>query len=311
HGGVVITYVTDDPRLKAFSLGRRGDLGPVGASSLAAGIESCASGIASVAMGCESDACGDFSVALGGGVTASGDCQTVVGRGNVSDRDKAFIVGNGDGPADHIGPASFSNAFAVGWDGSAEVQGALTASGAILKTPLPMASGGTGAATADEARKAIGAAAASHTHAATDIASGTLPVSRGGTGATDAAGARAGLGAAASKHTHSAAGITSGTLSADRLPTVPVSKGGTGATTAAAAFRALSGYTLDLRANNTKGTWIPVINGSTIQHRAIAPVYRLYNEYDRQRLLTASRSEYNSLVKAGWNGEGVAFYAFA
>lgn len=39
-----------------------------------------------------------------------------------------------------------------------------------------------------------------------------------------------------SSHTHAASDITSGTLSSDRLPTVPIAKGGTGATTAAAAL---------------------------------------------------------------------------
>lgn len=79
---------------------------------------------------------------------------------------------------------------------------------------------------------------ASHTHAATEITSGTLadaripslpasrigsgefalariptiPVNNGGTGATSAAAARSNLGAAASSHTHNAADITGGTL---------------------------------------------------------------------------------------------------
>lgn len=47
------------------------------------------------------------------------------------------------------------------------------------------------------------------------------------------------IGAAASSHTHAASAITSGTLSADRLPTVPIAKGGTGATSASAARTAL------------------------------------------------------------------------
>ena len=40
----------------------------------------------------------------------------------------------------------------------------------------------------------IGAAAASHNHAASNITSGTLPIARGGTGATSAAAARTNLG---------------------------------------------------------------------------------------------------------------------
>ena len=57
----------------------------------------------------------------------------------------------------------------------------------------------------------IGAAAASHKHAATDITSGTLDAAR--------------------IPTLDASKIGSGTLKSSRLPTVPVSKGGTGKTT--------------------------------------------------------------------------------
>lgn len=68
---------------------------------------------------------------------------------------------------------------------------------------LPVANGGTGATTAAAARSALGAAASSHNHSASEITSGTLPVARGGTGATTAAAALTALGAAASSHTHS------------------------------------------------------------------------------------------------------------
>lgn len=44
---------------------------------------------------------------------------------------------------------------------------------------------------------------------------------------------------AASKHSHAASDISSGTLAVDRLPTIPLSKGGTGATSAATARTAL------------------------------------------------------------------------
>lgn len=72
---------------------------------------------------------------------------------------------------------------------------------------------------------------ANHTHAASQIASGTLAVSRGGTGGTTDAEARTSLGAAAASHTHGAADIASGTLA--------VARGGTGSANAADARAAL------------------------------------------------------------------------
>lgn len=63
-----------------------------------------------------------------------------------------------------------------------------------------------------------------------------IPIEKGGTGATTAAGALSNLGAAAASHTHAAGNITSGTLNTARLPTVPIAKGGTGATSATAAL---------------------------------------------------------------------------
>lgn len=70
---------------------------------------------------------------------------------------------------------------------------------------------------------------------------GTLEVANGGTGATTASGALTNLGAAAASHSHSADDISSGTLSADRIPslnaskigagTLGVARGGTGAAT--------------------------------------------------------------------------------
>ncbi len=65
-----------------------------------------------------------------------------------------------------------------------------------------------------------GKADRSHTHAASDVASGTLaaerlptvPLSRGGTGATDAAGALRAIGAAASGHAHDYLPLAGGTL---------------------------------------------------------------------------------------------------
>lgn len=54
------------------------------------------------------------------------------------------------------------------------------------------------------------------------------------------------VGAAASSHTHAASEITSGTFSTSRLTTIPLSKGGTGQTTAAKALYALINGCLSL-----------------------------------------------------------------
>ena len=51
------------------------------------------------------------------------------------------------------------------------------------KTTIGIPQGGTGATTAEAARTALGAAAASHNHSASNITSGTLPITRGGTNA--------------------------------------------------------------------------------------------------------------------------------
>lgn len=83
---------------------------------------------------------------------------------------------------------------------------------------LPIAQGGTGATSAANARKNLGAASSSHTHGAEDI-TGTLGIAHGGTGATTAAAARtnlditpANIGAAPSSHNHSYLPLSGGTL---------------------------------------------------------------------------------------------------
>ena len=73
-----------------------------------------------------------------------------------------------------------------------------------LTGQVPVANGGTGAASASDARANlgitpanIGAAAASHVHSAADITSGELAIANGGTGASTASGALSNLGALA------------------------------------------------------------------------------------------------------------------
>lgn len=131
----------------------------------------------------------------------------------------------------------------VTWDGTQWETDIQRPSASSLVGTVPIANGGTGATTAAAARSNLGAAATSHSHAASEITSGTfssdrlptVPIAKGGTGATTAAQALTNLGAAAASHKHSASDINSGTLGTDRLPTVPVSKGGTGATDATTA----------------------------------------------------------------------------
>lgn len=94
--------------------------------------------------------------------------------------------------------------------------------GALQAGILPVSAGGTGAATAEEARAGIGAASSTHAHGSitndgkigTDankavytgeggtLQAGALPIAAGGTGATTAEAARAGIGAASSTHSH-------------------------------------------------------------------------------------------------------------
>lgn len=67
------------------------------------------------------------------------------------------------------------------------------------------------------------------------ITAGVLPLARGGVGADTQAGARANIGAAAASHTHDASNIVSGTLDVARIPNISVARGGTGATDAGTA----------------------------------------------------------------------------
>lgn len=69
-------------------------------------------------------------------------------------------------------------------DSSSIESGSVTADKLAEDLVVPVAKGGTGATDAAGALTNLGAAAADHTHDASDITSGTLPVARGGTGVT-------------------------------------------------------------------------------------------------------------------------------
>ena len=94
----------------------------------------------------------------------------------------------------------------------------LETSADLITGTLPVSHGGTGMTTNPSlaVNLASGSAAGIFTASPRPGVTGTLPIAHGGTGATTAANARTALGAAASSHNHSASQITSGTLSVAR-----------------------------------------------------------------------------------------------
>lgn len=133
---------------KAYTLGYRMANSDIGVMSLVEGINNTASGWAAHAEGFMSSATGAGAHAEGGwsngwltsrGGTASGkashaqntgtvaasDDQTAMGRYNDNDPNHALEVGNGTNDSHR------SNAFAVGWDGTVECAGDVTASGNV------------------------------------------------------------------------------------------------------------------------------------------------------------------------------------
>ncbi|MGN5456822.1 MAG: hypothetical protein ACI4XN_12575 [Candidatus Kurthia intestinigallinarum] len=77
------------------------------------------------------------------------------------------------------------------------------------------------------------------------------------------------IGAAASSHSHAASNITSGTFSSDRIPTVPISKGGTGATTVSGALTNLGNigqvYSTTPNSKSVAKTTLTTIASLTLQ----------------------------------------------
>lgn len=83
--------------------------------------------------------------------------------------------------SDHVHPVDTSRQAKITVSGllKGDGSGGVSANGTVT-----VAQGGTGATTAADALSNLGAAAASHNHAASAITSGTLGVARGGTGAS-------------------------------------------------------------------------------------------------------------------------------
>jgi hypothetical protein len=162
---------------KAYTLGYRMANSDIGVMSLVEGMNNTASGWAAHAEGFMSSATGAGAHAEGGwsngwltsrGGTASGkashaqntgtvaasDDQTAMGRYNDNSADHALEIGNGTNDSHR------SNAFAVGWDGTVECAGDVTASGNVsgatingLPYPAPCGTytGANGTATASAA----------------------------------------------------------------------------------------------------------------------------------------------------------------
>lgn len=284
------TYITSDPRMKAFTFGGRSAGNEIGGNSMTVGIDSSATGLASVAMGCGSYAGNDFSAAIGGNVSTNTQNQVAVGRGNKADSKYVFMVGNGTGPGSNLGGASWSNAFTVDWSGNGEFQGGLA-----LGTPLPVASGGTGATSAAQARANLGLDSASIMQKACGIDNS---------------------GHVADANSAITPGIYAVNKGAGNIPSSAVwgilivvkaqswinqtfinnyTNGGQVA------------YTRSRTDGKTWGAWQQL---GTTQGKSLTPVYRLYNQYNGQHLFVTSKSEYNNLVSQGWTGEGIVFYAF-
>lgn len=155
----------------------------------------------------------------------------------------------------------------------------------------------------------IGAAAASHTHAATDITSGTLAVARGGTGLASyttgnyirASGATAleqrtpaqvlsDIGAAAASHVHAASDITSGTLG--------VARGGTGLSslTTGSFIRASGTTSFELR------TAVQVLSdiGAAAASHTHATSDITSGTFADARIAQSNVTQYNSVIAPTW-----------
>lgn len=127
--------------------------------------------------------------------------------------------------------------------------------------PLPLEQGGTGAATADAARTALSAAAASHDHAAGSITSGTLGVARGGTGkASHTANAvLTGNGTGAINNVATASGALYATTAngAPKFGILPIAQGGTGSSSGATGLKNLFAAGSTVLSSYQYGTTLP------------------------------------------------------
>ena len=111
-------------------------------------------------------------------LTQSGATSGQVPQWNGSSWVPATVSGGGGGSGTVTSVAASGGSTGLSFTGSP-----VTTSGTLtLGGTLAISNGGTGATTASAARSALGAAASSHTHAASDITSGVMATARLGTG---------------------------------------------------------------------------------------------------------------------------------
>ena len=138
----------------------------------------------------------------------------------------------------------------------------------LLSTPVSIANGGTGSATASAARSALGAAASGANSDITSLSGLTtaLSLAQGGTAATTAAGARTnlGLGTLSTQDANNVS-ITGGSMTG--ITDLAVADGGTGASSAAAARTnlgaAASGSNSDISSLSGLTTPLSIAQGGT------------------------------------------------
>jgi hypothetical protein len=172
------------------------------------------------------------------------------GTGGVSEGDKGDINVTASGATWTIDPGAVTYAKIQNVSATDKILGRSSANAGIVEEITCTAAGRALLDDADAAaqRTTLGAAATSHTHAASAIDSGTLDIARIPTGTS---GSQVALG----NHTHAASAITSGTLA--------VANGGTNLSTAPSNGQLLigngTGYTL---ATLTQGSNVTITNSS-------------------------------------------------